>query len=239
MAWTKKPEKWPQMTQALQQSLTLEQTAAELDISISTAFRWRHRLLEGFGVNRQKVQLSGIVEIDETLFRVSEKGSRKLNRKSRKRGHGTGRGRSKNQVYAVIARDRTRQTRSFLLRQMSGKSLITELASSIAKDSQLCTDAWRSYRTFANKLNLKHIQLNMSRGRRVVHGIYHIQNVNSYHSRLKDWIRGFRGVATKYLPNYLSWFEHIDSSRKLVKGVGEQILFFDSLTAYRQLAPAA
>ena len=57
--------------------MTLEQTAAELNISISTAFRWRHRLLEGLGVNHQKVQLSGIVEIDETLFRVSEKGSRK------------------------------------------------------------------------------------------------------------------------------------------------------------------
>lgn len=79
----------------------------------------------------------------------------------------------------------------------------------------------------------------MSRGRRVVHGIYHIQNVNSYHSRLKDWIRGFQGVATKYLLNYLNWFEHLDGSRKMLKGISEQTLFFDSLSACRQLPPAA
>ncbi len=36
---------------------------------------------------------------------------------------------------------------------------------------------------------------------------YHIQNVNSYHSRLKSWIIGsFHVVATKYLNHYL-WFK--------------------------------
>ena len=36
-------------------------------------------------------------------------------------------------------------------------------------------------------------------------GIYHIQNVNSYGSRLKGWMRRFNGVATKYLDSYLGW----------------------------------
>jgi len=35
--------------------------------------------------------------------------------------------------------------------------------------------------------------------------IFHIQNVNGYHSRLKNWMSPFNGVATKYLPNYLGW----------------------------------
>ncbi|MEO8837733.1 MAG: IS1595 family transposase, partial [Herbaspirillum sp.] len=36
--------------------------------------------------------------------------------------------------------------------------------------------------------------------------VYHIQSANSYHERLKTWIqRRLRGVATKYLPNYLAW----------------------------------
>jgi hypothetical protein len=39
----------------------------------------------------------------------------------------------------------------------------------------------------------------------VIGGIYHIQNVNAYHSRLKKWIAKFNGVATKYLANYLGW----------------------------------
>ena len=33
----------------------------------------------------------------------------------------------------------------------------------------------------------------------------HINNVNGYHGRLKEWLRPFHGVATKYLGNYLAW----------------------------------
>jgi hypothetical protein len=28
----------------------------------------------------------------------------------------------------------------------------------------------------------------------------HINNVNAYHGRLKEWLRPFHGVATKYTP---------------------------------------
>jgi len=42
-------------------------------------------------------------------------------------------------------------------------------------------------------------------------GIFHIQNVNNFHSRLKGWVRKFNGVATKYLQNYLAWFTYLDS----------------------------
>ena len=31
----------------------------------------------------------------------------------------------------------------------------------------------------------------------------HINNVNAYHGRLKQWLNRFNGVATKNLPNYL------------------------------------
>ena len=44
--------------------------------------------------------------------------------------------------------------------------------------------------------------LNLSAGERTC-GIYHIQNVNNYDSRLKTWMRRFNGVATKYLDSYL------------------------------------
>ena len=42
-------------------------------------------------------------------------------------------------------------------------------------------------------------------------GLYHIQNVNSYHGRLKGWIQRFNGIATKYLDNYLAWFQILES----------------------------
>lgn len=241
LAYLKKRDKWTQLAKAMQNSLTIRKTAEELEISVSTSFHWRHRLLNGLEKYRQKVQLSGIIEIDEKMFRYSEKGSRNLTHKRRKRGgENHTRGRSKEQVYAVITRDRTNRTRSFLLKHMSGKALENELAGTIRFDSQICTDAWRSYQTMANHLGMKHFQLNMRKGRRIIHGIYHIQNVNAYHSRLKGWIDRFHGVATKYLLNYLVWFEHLDDSRKLSAGIAEQKLFINAFATYpRDYVPAA
>jgi hypothetical protein len=40
--------------------------------------------------------------------------------------------------------------------------------------------------------------------------LFHIQNVNAFHSRLKKWIRRFNGVSTKYLDNYLAWHLFLD-----------------------------
>jgi len=46
------------------------------------------------------------------------------------------------------------------------------------------------------------------KGGKTVKGIFHIQHVNNYHSQLKDFLKPFHGVSTKYLNNYLcgiSW----------------------------------
>lgn len=44
----------------------------------------------------------------------------------------------------------------------------------------------------------------------MVAGVYHVQNVNAYDSRLKEWMRRFHGVATHYLGNYLGWRRMIE-----------------------------
>ena len=45
---------------------------------------------------------------------------------------------------------------------------------------------------------------------------FHINNVNAYRSRFKEWMRHFHGVATKNLPNYLGW-------RRAKEALGEKI----------------
>ncbi len=50
----------------------------------------------------------------------------------------------------------------------------------------------------ARKMGIAHRPVNLSAGVRVVAGVYHVQNVNAYDSRLKDWLRRFKGVATQY-----------------------------------------
>jgi len=48
-----------------------------------------------------------------------------------------------------------------------------------------------------------------------------------YRSRLKIWMNIFKGVATKYLSNYLHWFEFIDSigKDKIQKAAEIDLLF--------------
>jgi len=82
----------------------------------------------------------------------------------------------------------------------------------LAKDAILCTDAAKAMAAAARALGVAHRPVNLSAGIRVVAGVYHVQNANSYHSRLKDWMRRFKGVATKYLDSYLGWFRTIERS---------------------------
>ncbi|MDP3815185.1 MAG: IS1595 family transposase, partial [Pseudomonas sp.] len=53
-------------------------------------------------------------------------------------------------------------------------------------------------------------------GQRVLQGAFHIQNVNAYHSRLKNWMTRFHGVATRYLPNYLGWRRMLESYQQRI-----------------------
>jgi len=57
-------------------------------------------------------------------------------------------------------------------------------------------------------LDIPHEHIDASAGERV-RGALHIQTVNSRHSRIKGFLRGFRGIATKYLDSHLRWFHLI------------------------------
>ncbi|MDF2699076.1 MAG: hypothetical protein K0Q49_632 [Haloplasmataceae bacterium] len=77
----------------------------------------------------------------------------------------------------------------------------------IEQGSTICTDSHRSYPKFANQSHLTHIKL---KGGKAKEGIFHLQNINSFHSQLKRWVRKFNGVSTKHLSNYLGWFKWVE-----------------------------
>jgi len=201
-------EKWKKASQAILEGQTIRDAADMLGVSVDTSFRWRHRFLEGLS-NQGHPELGGIVEIDETLFHESNKGQRHLPRTARKRGEkASSPGRGEEQVVVCIARDRNKQT-AHLVSQRMNKEKVEELLDPIIQpDSVLCSDGLKSYKSYTLKKRVQHIVLNTSTNERVKEGVFHIQNVNAYHSRLKTWMVGFNGVATKYLGNYIEWFRH-------------------------------
>ena len=80
------------------------------------------------------------------------------------------------------------------------------------QDVLLVTDGHAAYAAFAREAGISHQAVNLRAGMRV-RGAAHVQNVNAYHSRLRQWLRPFHGVATRYLHHYLGWRWILDARR--------------------------
>ena len=155
-------------------------------------------------------RLAGIVEADETFVLESRKGERKLNRKPRKRGGKAQKpGLSREQVPILVAADRGGETLSHTLPALNADSVKEVLEPVLAPDALLVSDSNRCYPPVAAALEIPHESINASVGERV-RGAVHIQTVNSRHSQIKAFLRGRRGIATKYLDSYLRCFHLIE-----------------------------
>ena len=211
---THKSDKWLDFIKCMLEGYSLRKSAELIgDIHYVILFYWRHKVLSTLKQTDFDT-FSGIAEMDETYFLYSEKGKRKIEgRKSRKRGGSSKfRGISHEQVCVLIARDRHKAIYSGVLgRGRIVKSQLDRvIGSKLPSDNTLCTDAWRAFSAYAKSKELEHYRFK-SDGAERVKGLYHIQNVNNYHSRLKGWMQRFNDVATKYLDHYLSWFQFLDT----------------------------
>ena len=202
MAHLRKKELWEEYSQALAESLSLTRAAERCGIDRTTAFRWRHRFLPQSG--EQTAKCSGITEIDETYFRESFKGTKVVHRKARKRGKLSVRGLSVEQIPVVVARDRNGHTCDAVLLEHSAKEVGRRVGARIDANSLLCIDKSRILMKFAKDAGLP-FEIIGPKQRKGRERVFHVQNVNAYHSRLKNWMVRFNGVATERLPNYLTW----------------------------------
>lgn len=73
-------------------------------------------------------------------------------------------------------------------------------------DAVLCSDKADRYSKLAQSRGMEHKVLANKPRQRVIERVFHIQNINALHSRYEDFIKPFRGPATKYLGGYLAWF---------------------------------
>jgi transposase-like protein len=206
--------KWLPYLECMLQSTTIRRAAAVVGVHKNTSFRWRHRFLSSVRHDRT-LPLGGITEADETYLLESQKGSRPLDRQPRRRGGSARRrGLSHEHDCILVARDRTGRTVDFVTGRAPLRPVHLKrcLPSVVAADILLVTDGHPAYPAFARDAHISHRAVNHSAGRRV-DGALHVQNVNAYHSRFKQWLRRFNGVASRYLPNYPGWRWAIDADR--------------------------
>ena len=215
LAHLRHKDKWIDFTTDILESKSIRESAKHCRVSKNTTFRWRHRMLNN-AKSLTPEHLHGIVEFDETYFLESEKGNHYLDRKPRKRGgKATQRGVSSEQTAVLVARDRNGNTLDAILFKSNQTTLAEVMLPVVDKDALLCSDKKRSYLAFAKTNHLTLKTITSSTKSYVTEKIYHIQNVNAYDSRLKQWIKRFNGVATKYLESYLAWRRLLDTQKNL------------------------
>jgi transposase-like protein len=217
MAHLRKKERWLDHARAMIEGKSLAKTAALCGVHPTTAFRWRHRFLRAPASDKPR-SLRGIVEADETFILESFKGRwSDLPRKARKRG-GTARhtGLYQDNIPVLVARDRKGATFDAVLPQVDGASVEAALAGVVTPGNHLIGDGGKAIAAFARKAGIPFHAVPAPGKPTPKAPHLHINNVNAYHGRLKQWLNRFNGVATKNLPNYLGW-------RRALEGWGGQL----------------
>jgi hypothetical protein len=127
-------------------------------------------------------------------------------------------------VNVLVAMQRgTRLATDHVLDDLSGATMTAALRPALARDAVLSTDGNPSYRVVAASLSIEAGHFVAGYDGPGGDGVWHVQNVNAYDSRLKGWMGRFHGVATKYLAHYLGWRRLLDRFQDAV--TSQQFLF--------------
>jgi transposase-like protein len=206
MAGLQKKEQWGEHAEAMLEGTSVATAAERCNVDYTTAFRWRHRFLTSLSLDKPK-SMTGIVEGDEMFILESFKGKRSdMPRPPRQRGgKAVKRGLSSEQIPVVVIRDRKGATFDAVLPKLDKASIAAALHGILTPENTFCCDGGKSIVAFARAAGLVVHVLPAPGGPRPEAPQFHINNVNGYHGRFKEWARRFHGVATKNLPNYLGW----------------------------------
>jgi transposase-like protein len=224
-------EKWTAQTEALIDGVSIAKAAQRCGVHYTTAFRWRHRFLASLAGDKPKA-LAGIVEGDETFILESFKGKRSaMPRKSRKRGGKSAkRGLSAEQIPVIVARDRQGATTDAVLPKLNRVSIAAALGGIVTPANEFCCDGGTAIVAFARRAAIPTHILPVPGKPNPQAPDFHINNVNAYHARLKEWLRRFHGVATKNLANYLGW-------RRTLERLGHNVMPNDLILGAIGLGP--
>ncbi len=214
ISYSKKPiESWVQYIKCMCYKLSIRDCAKYVKINIKTSFLWRHKVLNAIK-SKLPENLEGIIEIDEVFVNESFKGNHSkdpnfnMGREPIKRGLNHGyENLSKTKVCILCCADRKENilSKGVCRGRATFNAVNNMLNDKIPKGSVLCTNNSISCVSFARTKKLKIYEI--FGANEVKNGKYHLQNVKSMGRKLLEFLRNFKGVATKYLNFYIAWFK--------------------------------
>ncbi len=210
--------KWQGYLCCMEQGMSLKAIADELEICIQTSFDWRHKILSSLSRFTPET-LSGEVESDEFEISISKKGSKILDRKPRKRGtdfkRNLGEKTTVIQVVTAVERGGEKFLKAVETKRLTTEEVTKAFDGRLLEGTTLYTDAHPTYKSFAKENPLLNHKTFIAKEHvSKIDKKVHVQTVNHTHRELKDFLRQFNGVSSKYLQNYLNLFAYADKLRE-------------------------
>jgi transposase-like protein len=189
---------------------TIDYMAKKLNISIPTSFEWRHKIL--LSIPKKKDKFEDEVQADDLWFLYSQKGRKGL-KFARKRGGSKRIGDNDFQVKIIAASDKNQvEMKVAKIGRISKIDIIQAIGEKFKKGGKLVTDGHRSFSAFAKSEKLNHVSF-ISKKHKAKTG-ENVQYINNMAGRLVSLINyTLRGVSTKYLQLYASYFAYTEKTK--------------------------
>jgi len=230
--------------------LSVRETARKLRFSKNTAFAWRHRVISALSPADSEAICEGIVEVAQWPVIRSFKGSQppegmsvdnlapaiRRNKVVYRHFYPAGR-----QAALVVAVDRSGRARAGVV--LHDERLRDTLSGMMSVTADPC--AFRDLASLPARMDWpdRVNWIGRRRGRvntadRLDPGpLYHVRNARRMLYDFRRWLRPFRGVATKYLLRYFSWYLRIAAMAHTRAGAAAKLFSLEAVAAHSELKP--
>jgi transposase-like protein len=199
---------WKQVIRDTVDGISLDKTAESLDLSHSTVFHMRHKILYCVeqAILGSPTALEGVCEADETYVLESMKG-RKIpkgyHRKPRKHGAKASKAGLSNEYICVCTSvDSDNRCMTGIVNRASPSQAEIEMVfgDKVSADTVILCDGSNRYDVLEDRCTVAHSK--------------RVNRVNGFHSFIKERLDAARGVATVYLTRYNALFSQVFSNRQ-------------------------
>lgn len=216
-SYSKKPlNLWIKYLILMNNGMSLRSCSSILGINLATSFYWRHKILITQAPNNYNV-LKDYIEISKIVIKENFKGDKKAKYYN------------KENIFIACAMDSNKSiiSKAISRRSMSLAAINKNFSQNIDKSSIISAYNDRYFDIYAQKHNkslfplspqvISNVIQQLNLNNLITSNFLPIKNLNNtlpsnsifihkFSLNIKKWLVRFRGVATKYLENYLNWY---------------------------------
>lgn len=173
---------------------SIRKAAGIVNVSVTTSFSWRHKLLNG--LNRlPSPKMKNVKEMLELEIPYSHKGQKSRPSENQR----------KSKVSALFVCDRTGKldSDSIAFSQREWNPLFARISEISNEHTDIICPT-----NFINIIDSSKTNIKLANSKYTKPNI--ITQIITF---WQTWMKRFRGVASKYLSNYLHWFDYLDNSQ--------------------------